>query len=372
MKIQGVFDLLLAGNCKEKQIFLITSKKRTSRICNIHCHQRAICLTTTFFKKNVFSVSIRRLSRLRSCNQCKVKADPISDTTSSSPSRLSFWSLKASICTPVSRFISHSNSFILPVLLPSVQPPYNPVSTNRFRFSLVHNTTAFNISFSIDRIYHQNGVAYDYYSQLDLGLTRASPQWNIWPLPNQTHNELSPSFVSSLPLVDAIYLMTDPSLTERHHQLRNAFRRQGISLASVQWRLKWNRTTCNHPSNHAHVYRRLNLKDKPLGLSLLSSSSSVIDLLSSRQCSATQVSSGDETCRCLVRDGRAKGPVGPDRGGRCDFRSLLQGETHSHDPCCSSHWRLASQRNLCSVQKQDHRRRWVDQSEPDVRHWNLL
>ena len=142
---------------------------------------------------------------------------------------------------------------------------------------LLQNKSLSDFEFPIHRIYHHDGIAYDYYSQHDLGRSNAPTQWEFWPLSNDTYEandhssalaqELSPSVVSKLPFVDAIYLMTDPTLTQRHVHLRNALLRQGVSIDQIQWRFKWNKTTCNAPSNHEHVYQRFNLKEKPLGIS---------------------------------------------------------------------------------------------------------
>ena len=70
--------------------------------------------------------------------------------------------------------------------------------------------------------------------------------------------------MTKLPFVDAIYVMTDQRLTERHTNLIKALRNQGINNETLQWRLKWNYTTCNANETHDYVYERLNLKDKPL------------------------------------------------------------------------------------------------------------
>ena len=182
-----------------------------------------------------------------------------------------------STCTLVSRIIIHESSHILSILIEPVRLINDPETAVAFHFSLFHNNTLLNISFSERAVYHQNGVAYDYYAQHDLRLLKASAQWESWPLSDETNEandhssalveKLSPSVVSKLPFVDAIYLMTDPTLTQRHVHLRNALLRQGVSIDQIQWRFKWNKTTCNAPSNHEHVYQRFNLKEKPLGIS---------------------------------------------------------------------------------------------------------
>ena len=129
--------------------------------------------------------------------------------------------------------------------------------------------------FSKNTVYHYNGIAYDFYSIADLRQVQAACQWRIWPLPNEIKRKssfnpvkTSPSIRSKLPFVDIIYVTTDRSLTERHANLRKAFRRQGISMKSMKWKMKWNFTTCNSNSSHSYVYQRLNLKDKPLSNSI--------------------------------------------------------------------------------------------------------
>jgi hypothetical protein len=130
----------------------------------------------------------------------------------------------------------------------------------------------FNLTFSKDTIYHHDGIAYDYYSINDLEQSKAGYQWKIWPLPNEinqssslTNIEISPFVISKIPFINVIYVITDPRLKERHFNLKKAFDHQGISFESVNWRMKWNYTTCNSNLTHEYVYQRLNLKDKPLG-----------------------------------------------------------------------------------------------------------
>ena len=125
----------------------------------------------------------------------------------------------------------------------------------------------FNLTISTSRIFHHDGVAYDFYSKDELNRSNASLQWKIWSLPIKT-NEISPTFVSNLSFVHSIYVLSDPRLTERHNNLRRAFHRQGIEYQSIDWRMKWNRTTCNSESNRLYVYQRLNLKNKTLSNSI--------------------------------------------------------------------------------------------------------
>jgi hypothetical protein len=134
------------------------------------------------------------------------------------------------------------------------------------------NRILMNSIISVDSIYHHNGIAYDYYSKNDLRQLKVGSQWKSWPLPNEIsqnssigHIEISPFVMSNLPFVDAVYIITDSNLIERHDNLKKAFQQQGMSTESMKWRMKWNHTTCNSNSSHSYVYQRLNLKDKPLG-----------------------------------------------------------------------------------------------------------
>jgi len=148
--------------------------------------------------------------------------------------------------------------------------PKNNISNDSLLLPV--NKLLLNLNFCVDLVYHHNGIAYDYYSKDDLEQSKAGYQWKVWPLPNEINQNSSSddiktsSFViSKFPFVDAIYVLTDPRLTERHNNLKKGFHHQGISIESIKWRMKWNQTTCNSDSNQLYVYQRLNLKDKPLG-----------------------------------------------------------------------------------------------------------
>jgi hypothetical protein len=146
--------------------------------------------------------------------------------------------------------------------------------TSASKLFLVYNISL-NFTFSINQTYHHHGIAYDYYSINEIRQSKTSYQWKIWPLPNQinqtssiTNIEISPFFMSKLTFVDVIYVISDRSFIQRHANLKKAFHRQGISIKSIEWRMKWNHTTCNSNSSHSYVYQRLNLKDKHLGSSI--------------------------------------------------------------------------------------------------------
>ncbi|CAF3413290.1 unnamed protein product [Rotaria socialis] len=131
-----------------------------------------------------------------------------------------------------------------------------------------------NLNFSFNHVYHYNGIAYDYYSKNELGQSKPGDQWKIWPLSaakdqlqNTSSNidiEISPLIVSKLPFVDMIYVVTNSRLTERHASLKEVFKQQGISMKSIEWRMRWNLTTCESNSSFSLVSKRLNLNGKPL------------------------------------------------------------------------------------------------------------
>lgn len=132
--------------------------------------------------------------------------------------------------------------------------------------------------YATGEVSHINSLAYDYYSVQDLLEQKPAKQWLTFPLPGENmtgawipkgHNRttipmvISPPTISGLAYVEQIYVMTDPSLTDRHDNIKNAFRRQNIPLDSIKWQLKWNRTECNSKKNKEEVFRHLNLVDEP-------------------------------------------------------------------------------------------------------------
>ena len=48
-----------------------------------------------------------------------------------------------------------------------------------------------NRTFSIKQVYHHDGIAYDYYSQDDLGQPNTAYLWKIWPLPHEVSRSSS-------------------------------------------------------------------------------------------------------------------------------------------------------------------------------------
>ena len=70
--------------------------------------------------------------------------------------------------------------------------------------------------------------------------------------------------MSQLPFVDAIYVITNARLTQRHGNVKTAPHHQEISTDSIKWKMNWNRTTCNGKSTRSYIYKRMNLKNTPL------------------------------------------------------------------------------------------------------------
>lgn len=149
------------------------------------------------------------------------------------------------------------------------------VKTDRCTVSDSPSKVLLNITFSVDRIYHHNGIAYDFYSKNDIGQSKAGNQWRVWTIPDKEcllkSNisvcciNMSPLIESKLPFVNTIYVLTDMRSAERHANLKNAFHRQGITLKLIEWSMKWNRSRCISASSHRYICRRLNLKNKALG-----------------------------------------------------------------------------------------------------------
>jgi hypothetical protein len=143
-----------------------------------------------------------------------------------------------------------------------------------------------NILFTSNKVYHLNGVAYDFYSVDELQ-NRSEPrsQWKTFPLPNEHLPEniipwmpnrhqrkeatsieiFTPSETTTgLAFVDHIYIASAPNLTDRHANLKKSFAQYQIT--NYEWRMKWTRDICNAPDNKEEVYRKLNLDIKiPIG-----------------------------------------------------------------------------------------------------------
>ncbi len=68
----------------------------------------------------------------------------------------------------------------------------------------------------------------------------------------------SPKTITDLAYLERIYVITDQSFTERHEQLKKTFRRHSIPIESINFRFKWNRTTCRLKENFKEIEAKLN------------------------------------------------------------------------------------------------------------------
>ena len=128
---------------------------------------------------------------------------------------------------------------------------------------------------SVDAVYHQDGLAYDYYSSNEQILWRVDDRWKIWPLPNnfdQTNLsaqsakfDLSPSVPSRIPFLDTIYVISDYHLTDRQKNFKKVLYRQGITTDLIRWRMTQKLESCNDSISVAYVYKKLNLENQRLG-----------------------------------------------------------------------------------------------------------
>lgn len=144
------------------------------------------------------------------------------------------------------------------------------------------------LSFADNQVYHIKNVAYDLYSIHGLAEGRTGRQWLTFPLPEElndpdypipwhpsinsvpkqnSHNtwedicaEDSPSKRTGIAYIKQIYVISDVSFIDRHEQLKKTFRQHSIPTDSINWRWKWNRTTCSSIENQAEVNRKLNIK----------------------------------------------------------------------------------------------------------------
>jgi hypothetical protein len=132
-------------------------------------------------------------------------------------------------------------------------------------------------------VVYTNGIAYDLYSIQELGQLRPGSQWLTFPLPDDNNtieswmpkiysNKTFPFFQSpptksGLAYIDQIYVLSDPSLSDRIQNVKHMFVRQDIPIDSIKWwRMgQWNRNTCNSQENQEKVYRILNLRAGRIG-----------------------------------------------------------------------------------------------------------
>jgi hypothetical protein len=80
----------------------------------------------------------------------------------------------------------------------------------------------------------------------------------------------SPPTTSGLAYINKIYVLSDPSLSDRIQNIQRTFIRHNLPINSIDWRLgKWNRKTCNAKENQEEVYRLLNLQPGSIGIILI-------------------------------------------------------------------------------------------------------
>lgn len=161
------------------------------------------------------------------------------------------------------------------------------ISNNFYSIGSAEIGRVASINFSDKEVYHVNGIAYDKYSISELGQTQFARQWLTFPLPNELnrsdypspwypHNQLfghnntsfnhrmvfpintSPPTRSGLAYIEQIYVITDQSFTARHKQLKHTFHRHSIPIESIDFRWKWNRTTCQMKENINEIKKKLN------------------------------------------------------------------------------------------------------------------
>jgi hypothetical protein len=136
-----------------------------------------------------------------------------------------------------------------------------------------------NIMFTSDTAYFLNGVAYDYYSINEINDDSGpGSQWEIFPLPNEhlppditpwtPHQHLqddirsadipvSSETTTGLAFVDHIYIVTSPTLTDRHDNLEKML--VGYQITNYEWRKKWTYATCIALNNREEINRKMNL-----------------------------------------------------------------------------------------------------------------
>jgi hypothetical protein len=136
-----------------------------------------------------------------------------------------------------------------------------------------------NILFTSDKAYLLNGVAYDFYSIGELeNRSEPHPQWKTFPLPNEhlpanitpwmpSHHERNETKSINMPVlsetttglafVDHIYIVTTPTLTDRHISIKKVLAQYQIT--NYELRMKWTFATCRALDNREEINRKLNL-----------------------------------------------------------------------------------------------------------------
>lgn len=143
-----------------------------------------------------------------------------------------------------------------------------------------HLTSIVGVDYRDNSVYYFNSTVYDFYSLNEKGLPSAGSQWQAFPLPSESHEAVkpwasayggsfpvftSPSTKSNLAFVDHIFIMSDPSLKDRHANINRMFTQHEVFLDAVHWKLKWNRESCNDEKNYAEVYGKMNLQENAIG-----------------------------------------------------------------------------------------------------------
>ncbi|UJR08076.1 hypothetical protein I4U23_012353 [Adineta vaga] len=154
----------------------------------------------------------------------------------------------------------------------SINPPFYPMGSGDLS-RLAH------VYFPKNKVFHVNGVAYDFYSIWELGKSEPGQQWLTFPLPGEINNKnipppwhpicssvnlpihISPLTKTRIAFLEQVYVISDEGFVDRHEHLKKVFHRQAIPDSSIHWVWKWNRTTCNAKNNFDEVYRKkLNMK----------------------------------------------------------------------------------------------------------------
>lgn len=138
------------------------------------------------------------------------------------------------------------------------------------------------LEYSHETVYHTKGVAYDLYSIHEIAQANIGKQWLTFPLPQELNRNdypppwqpptnftlknsnipmKSPATQTGLAYVEQIYVISDISFVDRHEQLKKTFRKHSIPIESIDWRWKWNRTTCSLKENEAERNKKLNTKN---------------------------------------------------------------------------------------------------------------
>ncbi|CAF3465519.1 unnamed protein product [Rotaria sp. Silwood2] len=106
--------------------------------------------------------------------------------------------------------------------------------------------------FPRDKQYYYNYTAYDFYAVHDIGQSQPSSYWEKFTLDSLKHYPKAKS-QSGLAFVESIMIITGKHLKVRHKHIEKVFVHQGMQKSSIEYRWKWNRKNCTHPSNVAYI-----------------------------------------------------------------------------------------------------------------------